>query len=125
MLSVKCPSCGGTVQFDESHIATFCSFCGSHLPDMTDYVKKAAELDIKQKQHIIDMETMDKEAEHKREQEQLELKRLREENRRLKLQTKKNEDPVARRAKIAGIVIVVSLIAVFLMTMLPILMLRR
>ena len=66
MLSIKCPSCGGTVQFDEQHIATFCSFCGSHLPDMTDYVKKVAELELEKKQHIIDMETMEKELKKER-----------------------------------------------------------
>lgn len=61
MLSMKCPNCGGTVQFDEKHIATFCSFCGSHLPDMSDYVRKTLDLDIKQKYHEMDMQTADKE----------------------------------------------------------------
>ena len=61
MLSMKCPSCGGTIHFDENHIATFCSLCGAHLPDMTDYVKKASNLTIEQKQHSMNMETMDKE----------------------------------------------------------------
>ena len=61
MLSMKCPSCGGTIHFDENHIATFCSFCGAHLPDMTDFVKKSANLNIEQKQHSMHMETMDKE----------------------------------------------------------------
>ena len=63
MLSIKCPNCGGTVQFDEQHIATFCSFCGSHLPDMTEYVKKAAELEIEKKQHHMTIETLDKDIE--------------------------------------------------------------
>lgn len=63
MLSIKCPNCGGTVQFDENHIATFCSFCGSHLPDMTEYVKKSADLEIEQKRHRMVIETLDKDIE--------------------------------------------------------------
>ena len=126
MLSVKCPSCGATLPFDENNILTFCSFCGAHLPVMTDYVKKAADLDIKQKQHAIDMEAMDKEAERKSKEMEYELKRLREENRKLKLEAKKNEDPATKRLKVAGIVMVVCLLTVFLTTIgLPYLLMHR
>lgn len=125
MLSMKCPSCGATISFDENNISTFCSFCGAHLPVMTDYVKKAADLDIRQKQHAIDMETMDKEAKHKSKEMEYELKRLREENRRLKLEAKKNEDPVAKRVKITGIIMAVALIALFVTTILPIFLMMR
>ena len=58
MLSIKCPNCGGTVQFDEQHIATFCSFCGSHLPGMEEYTKKAGELEIQIKQHEMEMKRL-------------------------------------------------------------------
>lgn len=66
MLSIKCPNCGSTVKFDENHIATFCSFCGSHLPDMTEYVKKASQLEIEKTQHQMTIETIDKDIERQR-----------------------------------------------------------
>ena len=60
MLSIKCPNCGGTVQFDEQHIATFCSFCGSHLPDMTNYVEEAIKINQERERHQMEMEKLDK-----------------------------------------------------------------
>ena len=68
MLSIYCPKCGATVKFDEDQIPTFCSFCGAHLPDMTDFVKENLKLEIDKKRldldrqrHEMQMETMDKE----------------------------------------------------------------
>ena len=61
LFSIRCPNCGGTVIFDKDHVATFCSFCGTHLPDMTEYVKRSIDLEIEQKQHSMNIETIDKE----------------------------------------------------------------
>ena len=66
MLSIKCPNCGSTIKFEENHIATFCSFCGSHLPDMTEYVKKASQLELEKNQHRMEIETIDKDIERQR-----------------------------------------------------------
>lgn len=60
MLSIKCPNCGGTVQFDENHIITFCSFCGSQLPDMSSYVEQAMKLSVEEKRHNMEMQKMEK-----------------------------------------------------------------
>lgn len=114
MLSIKCPTCGGTVQFDESHIATFCSFCGAHLPDMTDYVKKAAELDIQQRQHAMDMETMEKEAARRHMEQQFEIARLQNEIKQLKIQAKRNEDPRVKRARSSNIGIAITFIGMII-----------
>ncbi len=56
MLSLKCPNCGGVVFFTEENIATHCSFCGTPLPDMKDYVVKAAEMQLKEKEHKMEVE---------------------------------------------------------------------
>lgn len=61
ILSYKCPSCGGTVLFDSDHIATYCTFCKAHFPDLTNFVLKAAELELDKTQHAMEMETADKE----------------------------------------------------------------
>ncbi len=58
MLSLKCPNCGGVVFFTEENIATHCSFCGTPLPDMKDYVVKAAEMQLKEKEHKMEVETI-------------------------------------------------------------------
>lgn len=60
-LSFQCPHCGASIKFDSAHIATFCSFCGTHLPDLTDYVKNTIALGIEKEKHVMAMETADKE----------------------------------------------------------------
>lgn len=115
MLSIKCPNCGGTVRFDESHIATICCFCGSHLPEMTDYVKKSANLKIQQQQHAMDMETIAREAEKKRLEDQREILKLQNEIKKLKIQTKRDTDVEVRRMKAKGKAIGVYLIGVIIL----------
>lgn len=66
VLSMKCPNCGGTVFFTSSKIATHCSFCGSALPDLKDYVVESAKLNIEQKRHAMQIETIDKETKKQR-----------------------------------------------------------
>lgn len=62
MLSVNCPNCGGTNIFDEKkQVPAYCSFCGSHLPEMTTFVKEALKLGLDKQYHNMDMEKMDKE----------------------------------------------------------------
>ena len=57
MLSVKCPSCGGTVIFDETkNVPTYCSFCSAHLPDMTVFVQESLKLGIDQKRLDMDQQ---------------------------------------------------------------------
>lgn len=68
MLSVHCPSCGGTNIFDETkQIPTYCAFCGKHLPDMTTFVQESLklgldkqQLDIDRQRHQMELETIDK-----------------------------------------------------------------
>lgn len=69
MLSVPCPKCGGTNIFDETkQIPTYCSFCGSHLPNMDTYVQES--LKLKVENELLNMEKqrhqMEMEAEEKR-----------------------------------------------------------
>lgn len=67
MLSVHCPSCGGTNIFDETkQIPTYCAFCGAHLPDMTEFVKESLKLGLDKQHHSMDMEKADKEIEKER-----------------------------------------------------------
>lgn len=68
MLSIHCPSCGASIIFDESkQIPTFCSFCGAHLPDMTNYVQEALKLkldkeflNLDEQRHSMEMETINR-----------------------------------------------------------------
>lgn len=67
MLSVHCPNCGGTNIFDETkQIPTYCAFCASHLPDMTEFVQESLKLSLDKQHHKMDMEKMDKEIKKER-----------------------------------------------------------
>lgn len=66
MLSAKCPNCNGTIKFDSEHVVTFCPFCGSHIDNMTDFVKQAIDLSLEEKRHNMQIETIEKDI--KREQ---------------------------------------------------------
>ena len=69
MLSIHCPSCGGTNIFDETkYVPTYCAFCGSHLPDMTQFVQESLKLGLDKKRlkldqqrHEMKVEELDKE----------------------------------------------------------------
>lgn len=62
MLSVHCPSCGGTNIFDEKkQIPTYCAFCGAHFPDMTTFVQESLKLGLDKQHHSMEMEKADKE----------------------------------------------------------------
>lgn len=64
MLSVNCPNCGATNIFDETKaIPTYCSFCGGHLPDMTEYVKRNLNLNIDRHYFNMNMQYVDKDIE--------------------------------------------------------------
>lgn len=61
MLSVPCPKCGGTNIFDETkQIPTYCSFCGAHLPDMTEYVRRSLNLGVDRQYFNMNMQQMDR-----------------------------------------------------------------
>lgn len=67
MLSIHCPSCGGTNIFDETkQIPTYCAFCSAHLPDMTKFVQDSLKLGLDTKRHTMQLETMDKEIKKER-----------------------------------------------------------
>ena len=73
MLSIYCPNCGATVKFDKDQIPTFCSFCGAHLPDMTDFVKDNIRLEVDKRylnldrqRHQMRIEELRKESKAKR-----------------------------------------------------------
>jgi uncharacterized Zn finger protein (UPF0148 family) len=61
MLSLKCLYCGGSLYFEKEHPMTFCPYCGSHLPDMTQYVQKAVNFEFVKQEHAMHMESEDKE----------------------------------------------------------------
>ena len=62
MLSVPCPKCGGTNIFDETkQIPTYCSFCGSHLPNMDTYVQESLKVAVDKQKLNLDLQRMDKE----------------------------------------------------------------
>lgn len=61
MISVKCHNCGGIIHFDEEHIPSFCSFCGSPIKETKEYIDKAIDLKIEKQMHDMDMELLDKE----------------------------------------------------------------
>lgn len=61
MLSLKCPYCGGSLYFEKEYPMTFCPYCGSHLPDMTQYVQNAVNFEFVKQEHVMHMESEDKE----------------------------------------------------------------
>ena len=61
VLSTKCPNCGGTIYFTADKIATHCSFCGSYIPEMQNYVNESIKLNFEQQRHAMNMEVKDKE----------------------------------------------------------------
>lgn len=73
MLSVHCPSCGGTNIFDETkRIPTYCAFCGAHLPDMTEFVKESLKLGINKQYLDLDRQYL----EHDRQRHEMELETM-------------------------------------------------
>ncbi len=65
MMSADCPKCGATNLFDETKkIPAYCSFCGAHLPDMTEYVKRSLNLGIDREYFKMDMQRADKNIEY-------------------------------------------------------------
>ena len=62
MLSANCPRCGATNIFDETkQIPTYCSFCGSHLPNMDTYVQESLKVAVDKQKLNLDLQRMDKE----------------------------------------------------------------
>jgi uncharacterized Zn finger protein (UPF0148 family) len=118
-----CPSCGASLVIDPNHMATFCSFCGSHLPDadkiieMTyDYIKHedAKEAELKR----LKLEQARMEEQHKLEIERLKNERIRDSERHKaemeRINSHKKMDGETRVKLIVLLVFLIPLMYIFL-----------
>lgn len=46
LINMKCPSCGATMQFDNSRAFMFCSYCGSKIANIAEQINVYQQVDV-------------------------------------------------------------------------------